>query len=432
MSDLNAVEGAIAEREQHGQAEETRFGFAATVANATPPVDEGFQQTLRERIMAEANAQAAQETHRNWKNVILSVVEGPSVVEGSNVVEGPKRNGVIPSVVEGLKRSGVILSVVEGSKRSVITAVEGLGRVLLFKRWPLSLRGGLTAALILVLALVAVLYIVPGQPGNGSGPGVEERISRMSPLPQGDVDALAARLNGEPAPRTVAVFPPDYAPSLAERIQHDVVPLVFDGASALGAVLPARGLVDVILVHPHDLMEDVRATLERQLYRLYRPGVSPESFGVLQRTLYVAGPDAVTLAPVDARFENGLELMAASVLDDPQPDAPLRIALEWRTEQPVADPVAVFTHLFCDGRLVAQRDAVPGNGAFPVPSWQPGEGVRDQFALYLPSELPTGACQVQVGIYHATQGQRYSLTEAGVDTTEGNTAVIIQQLTVKD
>jgi hypothetical protein len=152
----------------------------------------------------------------------------------------------------------------------------------------------------------------------------------------------------------------------------------------------------------------------------------------LQRTLYVAGPDDVTLAPIGAHFENGLELMAASVLDDPQPDAPLRIALEWRTEQPVADPVAVFTHLFCDGRLVAQRDAVPGNGAFPVPSWQPGEGVRDQFALYLPSELPAGACQVQVGIYNATQGQRYSLTEAGVDTAEGNTAVIIQQLTVKD
>ncbi len=408
VDDMNVIEAAIATREQHGHAEETRFGFAATVANASPPVDEGFQQTLRERIMAEANAQAAQETHTNWKHVILSVVEGP-------------------------KRSGVILSVVEGPKRSVITAVAGLGRVLPFKRWPLSLRGGLAAALIFVLALVAVLYIAPGQPGNGRGPGVEEQISRVPPLPQGDVDALAARLNGEPAPRTVAVFPPDYAPSLAERIQHDVVPLVFDGASALGSILPAGGLVDVILVHQDngDLMGRVRATLERQLYRLYRPDASPETFGPLQRVLYVAGPGDVTLEPVDARFENGIELVAAGVLDDPQPDAPLRITLEWRTEHPVDDPVAVFTHLFCDGRLIAQRDAVPGNGAFPVPSWQPGEVVRDQFALYLPSELPAGACQVQVGIYHATKGQRYGLTEAGVDTAEGNTAVIIQQLMVE-
>jgi hypothetical protein len=386
MSDLNAVEGAIAEREQHGHAEETLFGFAATVTNAAPPVDEAFRRTLRDRIMAEAVAQVKEEeTHASWKNVMLSVV-------------------------------------------------EGLGRIMPFKHWPLSLRGGLAVVLILILASVVALYIVPGRFGNVDAPGVGEQVSSVPPLPQEDVDALVGRLNEASAPRTVAVFPPDYAPSLAERIQHNVVPLVFDGASALGSVLPAGGLVDVILVHQdnRDLSRRVWATLERQLYRLYRPEAGPETFGPLQRTLYVAGPEDVTLESVDARFENGIELVNAGVLDDLQPDAPLRITLEWRTEHPVADPVKVFTHLFCDGRLIAQRDAVPGNGAFPVPNWQPGEVVRDQFALQLPAALPAGVCQVQVGIYTPPSGMRYRVAEAGTDITEGNTAVIIQQLTVKD
>jgi hypothetical protein len=50
----DAVEAAIAERLEHKHAEEERFEFAATIANATPPVDESFQQTLRARIVAEA------------------------------------------------------------------------------------------------------------------------------------------------------------------------------------------------------------------------------------------------------------------------------------------------------------------------------------------------------------------------------------------
>jgi hypothetical protein len=67
----------------------------------------------------------------------------------------------------------------------------------------------------------------------------------------------------------------------------------------------------------------------------------------------------------------------------------------------------VLTHLMCEGQLVAQRDAVPGNGEFPAPSWRAGELIRDQFALQLPAELPAGACQLQVGIYNPESGQRY-------------------------
>ena len=127
------------------------------------------------------------------------------------------------------------------------------------------------------------------------------------------------------------------------------------------------------------------------------------------------------------------ELVAANVLDAPQHGEPMRLALDWRVMEPVEDAVMIFTHVARDeGFLIAQRDAVPGNGAFPVTGWEPGEVVRDQFALQLPADLPVGQYEIRVGIYNPTSGQRYGLTEAGTNTCEGNTAVIIQQLTVND
>jgi hypothetical protein len=257
-----------------------------------------------------------------------------------------------------------------------------------------------------------------------AGMGEHKPVANAGPqLAPEDIDALTHRLNEEPDPRTVAVFPADYAPALAERIQHEVVPLAIGDdlapaavQAALGAALPHSGLVDVILVGQNggETAKRVRASLERQLYRLYRgPGDSgAETFGALERKRYVAGPEGVTLQPIGVTFENGVELVAAGVLDAPRPGEPLRMALEWRAENPVDDPVMVFTHLICDGsRLLAQRDAVPGNGEFPAPSWQPGEVIRDQFALQLPAELPAGECQIQVGIYNPESGMRYRSSE---------------------
>jgi hypothetical protein len=88
----------------------------------------------------------------------------------------------------------------------------------------------------------------------------------------------------------------------------------------------------------------------------------------------------------------------------------------------------VFAHLICDGgRVIAQRDAVPGNGLFPVEGWEPGKLVRDQFALLLPAELPAGEYEIQVGIYNDTSGQRYSVTGP-----EGGPYVVVKRYTVED
>jgi hypothetical protein len=83
----------------------------------------------------------------------------------------------------------------------------------------------------------------------------------------------------------------------------------------------------------------------------------------------------------------------------------------------------MYVHMLRDGvELVAQRDAVPGNGLFPVTEWVPGEVVRDQFALLLPPTLPAGTYEVQVGLYDAKTQMRHSLVGP-----EGGTYVVIQE-----
>ncbi len=356
---LDSVERAISERSQAGHADEARYGFVARVANATPPVSASFRRTLRARVMAELARDAG------------------------------------------------------GRQATVQDRLRTLG----LRR--LSLVGGLATILILVSAFVLWSRVRIWEPEMETGAPTAAPVAQLAP---GDVDALADRLNSAPAPRTVAVFPGGYAGVLAERVQHPVVPLSLGGdltpaamRAALGAVLPSSGLVDVVIVNPDaaEAVQQIRTALEQCLYRLYRPGeTTTEAFGTLERNQFVAGPEEVTLEPIGAIFEGGVELVATGVLDDPHPGEPLRLAFDWRVAEHVGDSLVMFAHLVRAGsHLIAQRDAVPGNGLFPVESWEPGEVVRDQFALQLPPELPPGEYEIQVGVYSAASGQRYRLVE---------------------
>ena len=368
---LDSVEGAISEKWRSGRADKGRYGFAAVVANATPPANVAFERALRRRILVE-------------------------MAKNDNRIRDSKR--------------------------------ARLGRF--------ALAGSLAAA-VLILALVILLGLRGQKPGEQTAEGTHPAASAPQ-LAHQDLDALVKRLNEAPATRTVVVYPAEYAGVLAEQVQHKVVPLLVQSDAApeamqmeLGTILPPSGFVDVVMVSQgaSEMAGPVQVALETELYRLYRAGQPvTEFFGVLERSSFVAGPGDVALDPVGAVFEGGVELVAAGVLDDPQPGEPLRLAFDWRVAEPVSDSLVMFVHLIQkNDRLVAQRDAVPGNGLFPVESWEPGVPVRDQFALGLPAELPAGEYEIQVGIYSATSGQRYRLMEP-----ENESHVIIFRLTIAD
>jgi hypothetical protein len=170
--------------------------------------------------------------------------------------------------------------------------------------------------------------------------------------------------------------------------------------------------------------------MEQTLYRLYHASgrADAQVYGVLERNTFVVGSTDSALEPIEAVFEGGIELAAGAVLDDLQAGIPLRVALEWRVQEPVNDSLVMFAHLQRgDFELVAQRDAVPGNGLFPVEEWEPGELVRDQFALLLPPDLPAGEYEIRVGVYDATTQMRRSLVEGGAGTY-----VVVQRWSVGD
>jgi len=534
-SSPDAIEGAIVERLKQGHADEERFGFVATVANATPPAGESFRRTLRASLEAEA-AQTMEEgrlraiQHRgkgaDAKRLypILRLAFGLSVVAATLafVFVTPRGRSLAQSALRFFVRTesvtfplepsqmttpdpsvptaqppAPLISIAEAERQAGFDVAElsfvpdglnylgarvydddvtveyeaqsGGGSLIIRQspegfvqsRWDeipdqaivpveigeldgefaqgtfVAYPEDTTATWNPDVPIMRVRWVEDGiwfemtkfgdveamayldqarltelAAGMGEHTAVANAGSQLAPE---DVEALARRLSEGPDPRTVAVFPAGYAPALAKHVAHDVVPLAVGhdlGPAAvqasLGAALPRSGLVDVVLIDQDggETAKRVRASLERQLYRLYP--APAETFGVLMRKQYVAGPDELPLEQVNIVFENGIELVAGGVVGDPEPGEPLRLALEWRAEDRVGEQVTVFAHLVCEGdRLVAQRDAIPGNGEFPATSWESNEVVRDQFAVPLPEELPVGTCELQVGIYDAASQRRY-------------------------
>ncbi|MCE5259870.1 MAG: glycosyltransferase family 39 protein [Chloroflexi bacterium] len=101
-------------------------------------------------------------------------------------------------------------------------------------------------------------------------------------------------------------------------------------------------------------------------------------------------------------------------------DQALAVELDWSLAEPLAGDYKVFLHLVDDdGRLIAQHDGIPANGARPVSTWQPDELLNDRHAVFLPRELLSTGTRLHllVGMYDAESGQRL-LTSEGKDTLE--------------
>jgi hypothetical protein len=367
---LDTVESAMRDKMKTGRASETSFGFVAQLVNATPPVKESFRRALRTRVLAELEKE-------DQKTMITRERAQPA-----------------------LRWRFALVAL-------VATLVVG-------------------AAFLSSASLLSEFLRFFGQRGS---PALE--------LKGEDLDALTEALSRAPVPRTVLVSA-DHADAVADRVQHHVVPLELGDTrpsvairGSLGTLLPVSGFVDVIAVGQDvsGATAQVRAALEQTLYRLYRASgqVETETFGSLERSVFLAGPADAMLEPTGAVFEGGIELVAGGVLDDLQAGEHLRVALDWRIESPADVSPVVFVHLVHNGgQLVSARDAVPGNGLFPVPDWEPGDLVRDQFALSVSSDLSPGQYELQVGMYDPETGMRYSLVEP-----EGGTYVVVQRFNIE-
>ncbi|MCC7353999.1 MAG: hypothetical protein IT330_09595, partial [Anaerolineae bacterium] len=124
----------------------------------------------------------------------------------------------------------------------------------------------------------------------------------------------------------------------------------------------------------------------------------------------VTGP-AVTKPPThptDFSFAGLVRLVGYDIRSSTlRPGGALPIDLYWQPVKPLPDNYHTFIHLFNEaGEKITQSDHPPGGLFYPTNLWRPGEMLRDQHLLALPSDLRRGRYRLLVGLYQYPSLQR--------------------------
>lgn len=112
--------------------------------------------------------------------------------------------------------------------------------------------------------------------------------------------------------------------------------------------------------------------------------------------------------PLAAHFAQGITLQG----DDVQRQgSALTVTLHWLAGAAMPVNYTVYVHLLdASGRLVAQHDGQPDQGAFPTSFWRPGDRLADVHTLVLPAGLLPGTYQLEFGLYDGRTLQRLAVT----------------------
>ncbi len=121
--------------------------------------------------------------------------------------------------------------------------------------------------------------------------------------------------------------------------------------------------------------------------------------------------------PLSANFDGKIAFLGYGIRNTQHTT---RLTLYWRALSEMDTSYTVFVHVLdTGGRIVAQRDSVPGGGALPTTGWVAGEVIADEVELRLESGTPPGKYTVEVGLYDAATGQRLPVVDDGAAVTLG-------------
>jgi hypothetical protein len=127
-----------------------------------------------------------------------------------------------------------------------------------------------------------------------------------------------------------------------------------------------------------------------------------------------------------ASWEGNVALRTISVpVKSPTAGDVLPVQLEWEATGSPQRDATVFVHLIDEnGNIVAQRDQRPFDNRFPMPTWQPGEVLRDIYPVSLPAGLPSGSYSLKVGLYDSAGRLSRSNVTGGVASQDPVTVPI--------
>ncbi len=130
---------------------------------------------------------------------------------------------------------------------------------------------------------------------------------------------------------------------------------------------------------------------------------------------FVPWPESVPWQPLAVRFEDGIRLEAAALLDPTaEPRGTVRVSLRWRAEHSIGRRYVVFVHLWDEaGHYRAGTDREPEP---PTAAWEAGSVVTQTVAVAVPPFLPAGRYRVMVGLYEPMEtGWKRLRTEEEAD-----------------
>jgi hypothetical protein len=136
---------------------------------------------------------------------------------------------------------------------------------------------------------------------------------------------------------------------------------------------------------------------------------------------------ALPQVPLSAQFGDAIALVGYNPWSDEiKAGDTVEVDLQWQALADIPDDFTVFIHVVdAAGRLVAQSDGQPQNGAYPTTIWDKDEIVQDRHTLVLPSDLAAGDYRVKIGLYLQPTGTRLPARLAGdtdlVDSVEVST-----------
>ena len=126
----------------------------------------------------------------------------------------------------------------------------------------------------------------------------------------------------------------------------------------------------------------------------------------------------------DAVFGDRMKLCGYRLDGELRPGGIVHLTLFWQALQVMDTDYTVFTHLLdAEGNLRGQKDNQPADGFYPTSLWQPGEVVRDPYAIPISTGGPLTNCAILVGVYRAETGERLPARGDSVASAEDSVRI---------
>jgi hypothetical protein len=110
-------------------------------------------------------------------------------------------------------------------------------------------------------------------------------------------------------------------------------------------------------------------------------------------------------SPATVRFDNGMTMLGSTAERNVLPPGDFyRLALFWKAEHALDESYSVAIRVLNgQGEEVLGQTGGPSAGGYPTTAWEEGEIVRDNHALRIPRDFPTGEYVIQLAVLDPTE-----------------------------